>query len=91
MKQFKQHQGQSKNLFSKLKEHQKLEVGTSVLLRLKQRAFRKEQNPFQPRWSKEKYVIERVDKSLFPPLYSLRDFPIKNRRYMGTMTPVLFV
>ena len=81
MKGFRLHQDESKNLFSKLKDHQKLEVGMTVLLKLKPKAFRKEQNAFQPKWTKEQHVIESIDKTIYPPLYKLRDFPITNRRY----------
>ena len=80
-KSFKNHQTQSRSIFSKIKNAEKLAVGDEVLLKLKKKPFQKEQSVLYKRWSEKHYFIAAVDKTEYPPLYSLRDFHIKNRRY----------
>ena len=81
-KAYQQHQTKSKSIYANLKEHQKFKVGDFVLLKLKQKAFRKESSTFYPRWTTKKYTIKDIHYDAHPLLYSLTDFP-KKRRFYG--------
>lgn len=76
---FAMHQFRSKTIYYKQKRSDALSVGTSVLLKLKPKAFQKESSAFSPRYSDTIYKIVDIDKSEFPPLYSLQHFPTKRR------------
>ena len=77
---YRQHQIESKSLFAKLKNSEKLEIGDKVLLTLPKKVIRKESSVFYPRFSEAAYLIEEVDKERFPYLYKLKDFPKANRK-----------
>ena len=77
---YKKHQEKSKNIFNQLKESEKLKVGDRVLLALPKKVIRKESSVFYPRFSEEIFIIESIEKTRFPFVYQLKDFPKKDRK-----------
>ena len=56
-------------------------LGDTVLLIKKKQIIRKESSVFQPRYEDTKWMIEGIDKSRFPFLYKLKDYPKKDRKF----------
>ena len=78
--QYKKHQIQSKSVFARLKPSDRLLVGDRVLLLAKKKIIRKDSSVFNPRYEETPYTIQHIDKTSFPFLYQLKDYPKPGRR-----------
>ena len=77
---YRKHQSKSESIFNKLKESEQLKVGDRVLLTLPKKVIRKESSVLYPRYAEKIYVIEQIEKTRFPFVYHLKDFPKRDRK-----------
>lgn len=75
------HQRLSKKTFDNLSKWQKIDTHDYVRVKTTPKLIQKESAVFYRATSDEQYQVTQVDRSEWPYVYSLGNFPIKNRRF----------
>ena len=85
----KNRQLQSKRLFEKLEKWQRIEINDWVRVRNLKKLIQKESSVFYRATTEEVYRVSQIDKSEWPYLIKLKDYPAKDRRLRDQIAPTL--